>query len=235
MQEADIALTKEQAHYLGTVLRKAAGDEIRLFNGTSGEWRAEVLEISRKSGRLCVLERLRPPVNMPDIWLCFAPVRKHRNAFIIEKGTELGAAEFHPVITERTQFSRFNAAKARLQAIEASEQTERLNVPEIHEVKADGLEAFLQNWPQERRLIFADEAGDAAPALTVLQAMGDEPAALLIGPEGGFSPREREIIRAQSFAVPVSLGPRILRADTAALSLLTLWQAVLGDWTGSTR
>jgi len=228
---AEIDLPKEQAHYLGTVLRKLAGDDLRVFNRESGEWRAEILQVSRKGGRLIIREQLRPPAKMPDIWLCFAPVRKHRNAFIIEKGTELGVAAFRPILTEHTQFSRFNADKARLQAIEASEQTERLDVPKIHVVMEGGLEAMLKDWPQERRLIFADEAGDAAPALSVLKDMEDGPTALLIGPEGGFSSREQEVVRAQSFVSPVSLGPRILRADTAALSLLTLWQAARGDWT----
>ncbi len=227
----EIDLPKEQAHYLGTVLRKMAGDDLRVFNGESGEWRAEIQQVSRKGGRLIICEQLRPPAKMPDIWLCFAPVRKHRNAFIIEKGTELGAAVFYPILTDHTQFVRFNADKARLQAIEASEQTERLDVPKVRDLRVGGIEVMLKDWPQDRRLIFADEAGDAAPALTVLKGMEDGPAAILIGPEGGFSLREREMIRTKSFVTPVSLGPRILRADTAALSLLSLWQAVRGDWT----
>lgn len=227
-QGASVALTKEQAHYLGTVLRKSAGDSLRVFNGEGGEWRAEIASISRKGGEISLTEQLRAPKPSPDIWLCFAPVRKHRTAFIVEKGTELGAHAFHPVITERTQFPRLNTDKARLQAIEAAEQTERLDVPDVHEVSS--LNDMLRGWDRGRALIFADEAGDAKPALAVLKAMPLSPAAILIGPEGGFTPSEREILRAQPFVTPVSLGPRILRADTAALSLLTLWQAVCGDW-----
>ena len=227
---AAIELTKEQAHYLGTVLRKVAGDSLRVFNGEGGEWRAEIASISRKGGEISLTEQLRAPAPAPDIWLCFAPVRKHRTAFIIEKGTELGASEFHPVITQRTQFARLNTDKARLQAIEAAEQTERLDVPIVHDVHSGGLQAFLSRWDSQRALLFADEAGDAAPALQVLKNMPQSPAAILIGPEGGFTPTERESLREQPFVTPVSLGPRILRADTAALSLLTLWQAVRGDW-----
>ena len=227
-QGAAIALTKEQAHYLGTVLRKSTGDSLRVFNGESGEWRAEIIELSRKGGTISLTERLRAPKSAPDIWLCFAPVRKHRTAFIIEKGTELGASEFHPLITERTQFPRLNTDKARLQAIEAAEQTERLDVPKVHEVAR--LQEVLSAWDESRLLIFADEAGEAKPALDVLNDIPQTPAAILIGPEGGFSHPEREMLRAKPFVTPVSLGPRILRADTAALSLLTLWQAVRGDW-----
>ena len=227
-QSAPIALSKEQAHYLGTVLRKSTGDSLRVFNGASGEWRAEIIELSRKGGKISLTEQFRAPKSAPDIWLCFAPVRKHRTAFIIEKGTELGASEFHPLITEHTQFPRLNTVKARLQAIEAAEQTERLDVPKVHEVAR--LQEVLSAWDESRLLIFADEAGEAKPALDVLNDIPQTPAAILIGPEGGFSHPEREMLRAKRFVTPVSLGPRILRADTAALSLLTLWQAVRGDW-----
>lgn len=225
-----VELTKEQAHYLGTVLRRKVGDEFRAFNGESGEWRAKITELSRKGGVIACVEQLRAPKPMPDIWLCFAPVRKHRTAFIIEKGTELGVSEFHPLQTERTQFPKLNVEKARLQAVEAAEQTERLDVPMVQALYKEGLARFLGQWPRERTLIFADEAGDAQAALSTLKDISQTPAAILIGPEGGFTPKEREILRVQDFVVPVSLGPRILRADTAALSLMTLWQAVQGDW-----
>ena len=225
-----IDLSKEQIHYLGTVLRRKVGDELRIFNGGNGEWRAKIVELSRKAGAIMCTEQLRTPKPMPDIWLCFAPVRKHRTAFIIEKGTELGVSEFHPLQTERTQFPKLNVEKARLQAVEAAEQTERLDVPIVHPSYKYGIASFLSQWPRDRPLIFADEAGDAQPALTVLNDMPQNSAAILIGPEGGFTQIERELLRAEEFVVPVSLGPRILRADTASLSLLTLWQAVKGDW-----
>ena len=189
-----------------------------------------IKELSRKGGVLTCAEQLRAPKPIPDIWLCFAPVRKHRTTFIIEKGTELGVSEFHTVQTERTQFPKLNVEKLRLQAMEAAEQTERLDVPTVQVPHKGSMASFLSQWPQDRTLVFADEAGDATPALDALQEMAKGPAALLIGPEGGFTPKEREMLRAETFVIPVSLGPRILRADTAALSLLTLWQAVKGDW-----
>lgn len=225
--ESSVELPKEQAHYLGNVLRKGEGDAVRVFNRTNGEWRAEIASLSKRSAILAVREQLREPKPCPDITLCFAPVRKHRTAFIVEKATELGARALQPVITARTQFPKFNAAKARLQAIEATEQTERLDIPSIAEPLK--LEALLAGWDSKRHLIFADEAGGVASAMQTLPCLKG-PAAILIGPEGGFTPQERELLHAQSFVTSVSLGPRILRADTAALSLLTLWQAVQGDW-----
>ncbi len=224
---AQVTLPKEQAHYLGTVLRKAARDDVRVFNGRSGEWRAQISGISRKGAVLSIIEPLRAQHTAPDIWLCFAPVRKHRTAFIIEKGTELGAAVFQPVLTQRTQFGKINPERMRAQIIEASEQTERLCLPDLR--TSQSLDALLQEWDAGRTIIMADEAGDCPPALEALQTI-EGPAAILIGPEGGFTSEEREHLRAQSFTRPVSLGPRILRADTAAAAMLILWQAVRGDW-----
>lgn len=222
-----VQLTKEQAHYLGNVLRKGEGDAVRLFNGESGEWRAEIASVSKRKATLTVKESLREPKPCLDIMLCFAPIRKHRTAFIIEKATELGVRTLQPVITARTQFPKFNSEKARLQTIEAAEQTERLDIPNIAEPQK--LEAMLRDWDIGSSLIFADEAGDTKPAMDALQTLKGT-AAILIGPEGGFTPQERELLRAENFVKAVSLGPRILRADTAALSLLTLWQATQGDW-----
>ena len=222
----DVELSKEQAHYLGIVLRKGEGDAIRVFNGDGGEWRAEISEISKRAARLTIKERLREPKLCPDITLCFAPIRKHRTSFIIEKATELGVRKLQPVLTARTQFPKLNLDKIRVQAIEAAEQTERLDIPVIAEPQK--LFQMIEMW-DDRTLIFADEEGDAFPALKALGTLNGS-AAILIGPEGGFTPQERGLLRAQSFVKPVSLGPRILRADTAALSLMTLWQAVQGDW-----
>jgi len=222
-----VELSNAQAHYLGNVLRKAVGDSVRVFNGESGEWRAEISAMSKRAASLTLKEQLRAPKACPDITLCFAPVRKHRTAFIIEKATELGVRTLQPVITARTQFPKFNVDKARAQAIEATEQTERLDIPTINApVQLLDLTEALRG---DYSLIFADEAGDARGAMEALQDING-PAAILIGPEGGFTPQEREMLRAKSYVTPVSLGPRILRADTAALSLLTLWQAVKGDW-----
>lgn len=225
----EITLDKAQAHYIGTVLRKPVGDSVRIFNGREGEWRAEITVVDKKRGTLHVAEQLRPHHDCPDVWLCFAPVRKHRNAFIFEKGTELGVSRFQPVITARTQFPKMSLEKEQAQIIEAAEQTERLDLPEMH--AGVTLAELLSGWDKKRWLIFADEAGGAANAKILLGDMPyGTPCAILIGPEGGFTPEEREILRGKDYVHPVSLGPRILRADTAALSLLTLWQANLGDW-----
>lgn len=224
---AALELPKTQAHYLATVLRKAAGDDVRLFNGEDGEWRAQIDEASKRAVTLTVRDQLQAPMRAPDIWLLFAPVKKQRNDFIIEKATELGASHIRPVVTARTQFPKLREDRMRVQAIEAAEQTERLDVPQVFApVKLDKL---LKSWEPSRRIIFADEAGDSLPALQALPAING-PAAILVGPEGGFDPKERERLRSKSYVTPVSLGPRILRADTAALSLLTLWQSVQGDW-----
>lgn len=222
-----VELAKEQAHYLGNVLRKGEGDAVRVFNRLDGEWRAEIAVMSKRSASLVVKERLRAPQICPDITLCFAPIRKHRTAFIMEKATELGVRTLQPVITARTQFPKLNMERMRAQVIEAAEQTERLDIPAISEPQK--LESLLKAWDAKRTLIFADEAGGAKPAQTELGSING-PAAILIGPEGGFTPQERESLRAHSCVIPVSLGPRILRADTAALSLLTLWQSAQGDW-----
>jgi len=223
---AQIELSREAAHYLSTVIRKNVDDLLRVFNGDSGEWRAEISQIRKKSALINIMEQLRTPALVPDVTLLFAPVRKHRTAFIIEKATELGVRRFQPVLTARTQFPRLNIAKARLQAIEAAEQTERLDVPEIREAKP--LLDVLSGW-DDTAILFADEAGDAQ---NVREACANYPVpiAILIGPEGGFTDAERSEIRAMSNVYPVSLGPRILRADTAAVALLSIWQSVMGDW-----
>ena len=225
-QGDEIDLSREQAHYLGSVLRRVEGASIRVFNGRDGEWRAKIAEIGKKSGRLIVSEILRDQNSVPDMTLLFAPVRKHRTAFIIEKATELGVRKLQPVLTQRTQFPRFNVDKARLQAIEAAEQTERLDVPNIEPLQP--LKDVLASW-DGRPILFADEAGGGKSVEAAVKQIGT-PAAILIGPEGGFSPEERQELLEKDFVTPVSLGPRILRADTAALSLLTLWQALSGDW-----
>lgn len=217
-------VSREQAHYFGTVLRKREGDRVRLFNAKDGEWAAEIIDTGRKTMRLRVVEQLREPIRVPDIRLLFAPIRKHRTATLLEKCTELGVRTFQPVITDRTQYPKLNIDRAMAQIVEAAEQTERLDLPDIYEPVA-----LMDMWPSDRPLLFADEAGDAPNVLTALSSVA-LPLDILIGPEGGFSPDEREAIRALPIAIPVSLGARILRADTAAISLLTLVQAHLGDW-----
>lgn len=223
---ASIDLPREAAHYLTKVIRKSEGDFVRVFNGTGEEWRAIIETVSKKSAQLSVQEQLRDPTPTPDITLLFAPVRKHRTAFIIEKGTELGVRTFQPVLTSRTQFPRLNIDKARLQAIEAAEQTERLDVPKIKAARP--LLEVLGVWG-DTPILFADEAGDAQGAHDACAKLS-APIAILIGPEGGFTDAEREALRAMKNVHPVSLGPRILRADTAAIALLSVWQSVNGDW-----
>ena len=225
-ENATFDMEKDQAHYLRGVLRKTEGDNVRVFNGHDGEWRAMLYVTGRRGARLAVKEKLRAPAPVPDITLLFAPVRKHRTAFIIEKATELGVRTLQPVLTSRTQFPKLNIEKARLQAIEAAEQTERLDVPDIRAAKP--LLDILSAWG-ETPILFADEAGDAERAADVC-AKHPAPITILIGPEGGFTDAERNELRAMENVHPVTLGPRILRADTAAVALLSVWQSTRGDW-----
>lgn len=220
----EIDLSREQAHYFGTVLRKRIGDRVRLFNSRDGEWAAEIMTADRKSMRLSVGEQLRMPCAVPDIRLLFAPLRKHRTATVLEKATELGIRTIQPVITARTQYPKFNLERALAQIIEAAEQTERLDLPDLFAPVP--LDSALGD---RRPLLFADEAGGVPMALPTLGALS-LPLDILVGPEGGFMEAEREMIRARADVHPVTLGPRILRADTAVISLLTLVQAKLGDW-----
>ena len=221
-----VPLSADQAHYLFAVMRMGPGDRVLVFNQTSGEWLAEVAEAGKRSGLLTCLDQTRP-LRMPaDVWLIFAPIRKERTDFIVEKATELGAAVIQPVRTDFTQSERVRTDRLRAHAIEATEQCGGTHVPEVRDLVT--LDRALADWPAGRQLLFCDERragqaaglGDAAPG----------PAAILIGPEGGFSEAERARLLALPFATAVSLGPRILRADTAAVAALTLWQAALGDW-----
>jgi 16S rRNA (uracil1498-N3)-methyltransferase len=218
----EIELSREHAHYFGTVLRKSVGDCVRLFNARDGEWSAQVAEKGRKSMRLEIMDRLRDPQPVPDIRLLFAPLRKHRLNIVIEKATELGVRTLQPVLTTHTQFPSVNVERAQAQIIEAAEQTERLDLPEIHAPipLSDALAA-------NRTLVFADEAGGDCAVGAISGAT--LPLDVLIGPEGGFSDEERAAIRARDNTLPISLGPRILRADTAAVGLLMLVQATVGD------
>jgi 16S rRNA (uracil1498-N3)-methyltransferase len=226
-----LALTGDQAHYLANVMRLRQGDPLYLFNGRDGEWAARVTQISKRDAVLAVETRVRPQEAGPDLDLIIALVKRARLETIVEKAAELGARRVRLAITERTNADHTNVARLAAIAVEASEQTGRLDAPEV--LSAQRLDRMLEAWPPDRRLMFCDEAGDAAPALTALADVGEGPWAILIGPEGGFSSAERARIRALPQACPVSLGPRILRADTAAISALTLWQAAAGDWRGA--
>ena len=223
---AGLDLDEGQSRYLAAVMRKAVGDEVAVFNGRDGEWRATVASVGKRAVRLTALSQNRPQHVGPDLDLIVALVKRARLETIVEKAAELGARRVRPVVTERTNADHTRVDRLQAIATEASEQTGRLDVPEICEpVK---LEKLLAAWEPERRLLFCDEAGDAKPVLAA--GLGDGPWAILIGPEGGFSPKERDHLRSLPYATPATLGPRILRADTAAISALTLWQAAAGDW-----
>lgn len=213
-----VSLAPAQAHYLGTVMRLGPGAEVLVFNGRDGEWSAEVAEIGRKAGALVVAAQTRPQDAAPDCWLLFAPVKSARTDFIVEKATELGASRILPVLTRFTQTSRFNGERQRAHAIEAAEQSGRLDVPEVGAPQA--LADVLGGWPGERALFFCDEAGDAPLLADAAGELSGPACAILVGPEGGFDEAERALLRAQPFVRPVTLGPRILRAETAALAAL---------------
>jgi 16S rRNA (uracil1498-N3)-methyltransferase len=227
----EIAPSAEQAHYLTKVMRLGVGDELLVFNGGDGEWRARLAEASKRRCRLSVLDRTRVQTVGPDLDLLVALVRRPRLETIVEKAAELGVRRVRPVVTQHANPGHANLARLAAIAVEAAEQTGRLDVPEI--LPTEKLDAILTGWDPARRLMFCDEAGDAPPALGALRAAADGPWGILIGPEGGFSEAERDSIRALPGALPVSLGPRILRADTAAICALGLWQATLGDWRGA--
>jgi 16S rRNA (uracil1498-N3)-methyltransferase len=219
-------LSRAQAHYLFGVMRLGAGDLVAVFNGQDGEWTCEITSTGKRGGVLSCLEQSAPQINPPDLWLMFAPVKKARTDFIVEKATEMGAARIIPVQTEFTNSERFRLDRQQARTIEAAEQCGGTFVPEIMVLQK--LETVLRNWPEDRQIMFCDETlvGTRA-ALTSPKA---KKWAILIGPEGGFSPDELSLMRSLPFVTPVSLGPRILRADTAAVAAMTLWQSTLGDW-----
>ena len=226
---AELALDHGQSHYLASVMRQGVGDEVALFNGRDGEWRATITVVTKRAVGLRAEALARPQTVGPDLDLVIALVKRSRLETIVEKAAELGARRVLPVVTERTNADRVRVERLCAIATEAAEQTGRLDVPGVAEpVK---LAAMLKAWDPGRRLLFCDEAGDAKPVLDALKGQPAGPWAILIGPEGGFSSKERETLRALAYATPASLGPRILRADTAAISALTLWQAAIGDWT----
>lgn len=226
---ASVALPPEQAHYLMSVMRLGAGAEAAAFNNASGEWRGRLAPSGKRAAALEILELLRPPAPPPDVELLFAPIKKARTDFIVEKAAELGARRIRPVITRFTNAERVNVERLQAHAVEAAEQCGGVYVPEVAEPEA--LARALDGWPADRRLMFCDEARDAPPAAEALRGLPKgEPWAILIGPEGGFASEERARLKAAPYALPVSLGPRVLRADTAAAAALTLWQSALGDW-----
>jgi 16S rRNA (uracil1498-N3)-methyltransferase len=225
--DAAVLPTLDQSRYLTQVMRLKLGDSLLVFNGVDGEWRCVIAEILKKGVVLRTEEQARPQAVGPDVRLLIAVVKKSALEFAVEKATELGARRIGLVVTHRTQVQHVRMDRLDAIAIEAAEQTGRLDVPLIDEpVKLGDL---LDGWQAGRRLMFCDETG-GVPAMAALADAGVGPWSILIGPEGGFSPEERDRLRALPFTTAVSLGPRILRADTAAVAALTLWQAAVGDW-----
>ncbi len=221
-----VALEGNHAHYLAKVMRVREGDTVIMCDNATGEWAARVGEVDRRRVNVTVVERLREREEVPDLWLCAALLKKDRFDLVLEKATELGTARIQPVITRRCVADKLNAERAAAITIEAAEQCARTALPELEApVKLD---ALLANWPEERALFFADEEGGehAADAF----CFHEGPAAILIGPEGGFDDAERAAIRAHPAARAITLGPRILRGETAAIAALAAWMAEAGDW-----
>ncbi|WP_312735667.1 16S rRNA (uracil(1498)-N(3))-methyltransferase [Brevundimonas sp.] len=224
---AAVAPTLDQSRYLTQVMRLKAGDDLLAFNGRDGEWRCTIAEVLKKGVILRAEEQVRPQSFGPDLELIVAVVKKARVETIVEKAAELGARRVRLVLTKRTNADRIRLDRLDAIAEEAAEQTGRLDVPAVDDPIR--LDALLDGWEADRRLMFCDETG-GAPAVSALAAAGAGPWSILIGPEGGFSPEEGERLRSLPFTTAVSLGPRILRADTAAIAAMTLWQAAVGDW-----
>jgi 16S rRNA (uracil1498-N3)-methyltransferase len=225
--KAEIALEPPQAHYLINVLRCKTGDEVLLFNGRDGEWRG-VLSAATKIATVVVEERTRLQSDGPDLHYLFAPLKRARVDYMAQKATELGASLLRPVLTRRTMAERVNTSRLLANAVEAAEQCGMLRVPDVRE--PEKLPRLLERWDEARLLVFADEAASVSSPLDALGRERERPLAVLIGPEGGFEAEERALLLEQPYVLPISLGPRVMRADTAAVAALALVNAVLGDW-----
>ncbi|HTH15091.1 MAG TPA: 16S rRNA (uracil(1498)-N(3))-methyltransferase [Magnetospirillum sp.] len=228
-----LTLGKEQSHYLANVMRARAGEEVLVFNGRDGEWRGRLDSVGKNAVVVALEAQTRPQAPEPDLWLVAAPIKKDRIDLVAEKASELGAGLLWPVFTRRTVMSRVNTERLEAHMREAAEQCERLSVPEIREPVA--LDKALSNWDASRTLLFLDESGSGQPLAQVLADIPEGPLAVLVGPEGGFAPEERALLARLPFARPVGLGPRILRAETAAIAALAIVQAVKGDWARAPR
>jgi 16S rRNA (uracil1498-N3)-methyltransferase len=223
-----IELETGQAHYLRAVLRLGRGAAVAGFNAVDGEWLCRISEVGRSRVWLTVERQLRVPEYEPDLWLLFAPIKRARLDWLVEKATELGASALLPVWTARTQSERLNLGRLRAHAVEAAEQSERLSVPELHPPEA--LDRVLAAWAAERRLMVCDESGAGEPISEAASRLEAGPLALLIGPEGGFDQTELDALGKLSFVTRIGLGPRVLRAETAAVAALAVFQAIAGDW-----
>lgn len=222
-----VPLNTDQAHYLFAVMRLGKGAAVLLFNGRDGEWRADVAQVAKRAGVLICVAQTLPLQMPPDLWLLFAPIKKTRTDFIVEKATEMGAARIMPVQTQFTNSERIRQDRLQAHAIEAAEQCGGTFVPEVCDLQP--LARVLDGWPQNRRILWCDEEMVGRSSILTDAIVGGA-WAILIGPEGGFSESEKTRLRQMPQVVPISLGPRILRADTAAVAALTLWQLHYGDW-----
>ncbi|MDA7947316.1 MAG: 16S rRNA (uracil(1498)-N(3))-methyltransferase [Hyphomicrobiaceae bacterium] len=226
--DREIDCTRAQVNYLVNVMRLKSGADILIFDGRSGEWRAELIVEARGKSRLRVAERVRQQQEGPDIEYLFAPLKRARLDYMVQKATELGVAVLQPVVTQHTAVQRVNVERMRANVIEAAEQCGVLNVPDVRVPLS--FDKLLDGWDASRRIIYCDEDAPVASPLDVLSRLERAPLAVLIGPEGGFESRERDRLRSLEFVTPISLGPRVMRADTAAVAALSLVNAVLGDW-----
>ncbi|MEZ0224616.1 MAG: 16S rRNA (uracil(1498)-N(3))-methyltransferase [Alphaproteobacteria bacterium] len=219
------ALSEGQIHYLRNVMRLEMGGHLRAFNGRNGEWRAEVTELSKKKAIITFIEKIREQTATPELEILASPVKKEAFDFMVEKATELGATRFRPIICDHTVIHRANEARLQALSTEAAEQCERLDIMEI--TPLEGLANVLNTtWPADRKLIFCVERASAPPILSAVEAHIKRPLSILIGPEGGFSDSEVKVISTLPFAIPVSLGPRILRAETALIAAVACVQAL---------
>lgn len=226
-RQREIALEREQAHYLSGVLRLGPGDPVAVFNGRDGEWLAYLTEVTKKGVRIRCERQVSAVMPPPDIDYCFAPLKHARLDYVVQKATELGVRRLRPVITQRTIAERVNLERMRANVVEAAEQCNLVFVPEVMEpIK---LPKLLLDWDRDRALVHCDETAAIANPIDALRSLR-APAAVLIGPEGGFTQEEKALLASLPFVTAMSLGPRIMRADTAAVAALTLVQAVLGDW-----
>jgi 16S rRNA (uracil1498-N3)-methyltransferase len=224
----EIAAEHAQANYLINVLRLKTGDNILVFNGRHGEWQARVETVGRKSLNLIPEEQVRAQIPTPDLHYLFAPLKHARLDYLVQKAVEMGSGRLQPIVTQFTQVARVNLGRMEANVIEAAEQCGILSIPEL--ATPMRLSDVLAGWDAKRRLIFCDEAAPIANPLDALKSLSPGPVALLIGPEGGFSPEERDNLLSLPYVTALSLGPRILRADTAAVAALALVQASIGDW-----
>jgi 16S rRNA (uracil1498-N3)-methyltransferase len=226
-----VGLGKEQSLYLAAVLRKEVGDEVVLFNGRDGAWLGRLTAAAKKAVAIGLVEQIAVQPEPANLWYGFAPLKTGRLDYVVQKATEMGVSAMQPVITRFTQVAKLQPDRIRANAIEAAEQCEVLNVPDV--LPAVSLERLLAQWPQahgDRLLVLADEAAPAGSPVGPLAAIAGRPLGLLVGPEGGFAAEERDLLQRQAFVIPISLGPRILRADTAAVAALAVIQSIIGDW-----